>query len=82
MTHYLHKTRIIIILVCLLLACGILPAAAQETDSSAPLSSAPITKVDLGVSRATARKDACDMEHAISRESFLALMTLAAAQTK
>ena len=38
--------------------------------------------VNLGVSRATARKDACDMEHAISRESFLALMTLAAAQTK
>lgn len=38
--------------------------------------------VDLGVSRATARKDACDMEHAISRESFLALMALAAAQTE
>lgn len=33
--------------------------------------------VDLGVSRATARKDACNMEHAISRESFLALMALA-----
>ena len=38
--------------------------------------------VNLGVSRATARKDACDMEHAISRESFLALMALAAAQTE
>ena len=38
--------------------------------------------VNLGVSRTTARKDACDMEHAISRESFLALMALAAAQTE
>ena len=32
---------------------------------------------ELGVDEATAEKDACNMEHAISRESFSALLALA-----
>lgn len=38
--------------------------------------------VELGVDKETALRDACNMEHAVSRESFCALMTLAECHEK